>query len=274
MKHEHPPFSVLMSTYINDNPFHLRQAFESILNNSIRPVSIVVVEDGPISEESQKIILEFKSILNIESVNIPNNVGLGQSLAFGIKFCKTELIARFDSDDICNSNRFECQLNYLKNNPKVDIISCWIEEFDTNPDLPTSIRKVPELHKDILSFAKRRSPFNHMGVMYKKSKVIASGNYQHDYLYEDYALWVRMLHSGCISANVPEVLIKARVGNGMFERRGGWKYATSELVAQNNFRKIGFINWLEFIRNIAIRIPARIVPPAVRKYIYEHQLRK
>lgn len=267
-------FSLLMAVYAKDNPQHLREALISVLKNSILPTEYVIVQDGPITPEIESTITEFQEKLNIKRVEIEKNVGLGMALAKGIHACSYDWVARFDSDDICSEHRFEKQLMAISQNKDIDIISCYIEEFEHNSQTVKSLRKVPCTHQEILKYAKRRSPFNHMGVMYRKSKVLEAGNYQPDFLYEDYSLWVRMLHLGCTADNIPEPLVKARIGNGMLERRGGWKYAINELKSQNKFRVLGFLSTFEFLRNVIIRFPSRLAPISIRKFIYEKYLRK
>ncbi len=65
-----------------------------------------------------------------------------------------------------------------------------------------------------------------------------------------------------------------RAGNEMFKRRGGLKYAISEVKAQHNFYTIGFLSFFEFFKNVIIRVPVRIIPNGLRAFIYEQLLRQ
>ena len=267
-------FSLLMSVYGKDSPQAFRDALESVKNATIKPSELCLVIDGAIDFHLEKIIDSYRESLNIKLVRLENNVGLGKALSEGLHYCKYEWIARFDSDDICHPRRFEEQLAFLSKNQSVDIIGTWVGEFESAPDFIHAIKKVPVLHLDIIKFAKSRNPFNHMSVMYKKSSVLAAGGYQDDYLYEDYTLWVRMIQNKCMTANIPEVLVYARTGNGMEVRRGGLKYAKSEIKAQCNFHKLGFLSRAELVKNLAIRVPVRLLPGSIRKFIYRKTLRR
>jgi len=267
-------FSLLMSVYTKDDPEHLSLAFKSILDSTVKPDEIVLVEDGPVGLSIEKVIEEFHSKLPVKIIKIPQNVGLGRALRTGLEHCDYEWVARFDSDDVCVATRFERQTVFIECNPQVDIVGSWISEFETDFDCSHAVKRNPAEHENIMHFAKSRNPFNHMTVMYKKSLVLAAGGYQDDYLYEDYALWVRMIQNGCITANIPEVLVHARTGNGMEVRRGGIKYVKSEVKAQYNFYKLGFISLTELAKNLAIRVPVRLVPGSVRKFIYRQTLRR
>lgn len=267
-------FSLLMSVYAKDNPNHLRLAMESVINSSVIPDQFVIVFDGPVGEEIFETIICYHDKVNLNIIRLNENRGLGAALSAGIHECAYEWIARFDSDDICVNTRFEKQISFISDNPSLDIVGAWVSEFESDPLHVHAERRTPISHCDLVRLAKHRNPFNHMTVMYKKSSVLAAGGYKNDYLYEDYALWVRMIQNGCMTANIPEVLVHARTGNGMEVRRGGLKYVKSEVKAQYEFYKSGFISVIELIKNLAIRVPVRLVPGSVRKFIYRKTLRR
>lgn len=268
-----PPFSLLMSVYIKDNVDAFCRALESIQESTVKPSEVVLVLDGPVNEGHEKVINQFSENLNIQVVRLPKNLGLGPALNEGMKVCKEEWIARFDSDDICLPERFEKQTEYISLHPEVDIVGGWISEFSLDESALSGNRVVPEKHEQIVSFAKFRNPFNHMTVMYKKAVVVSAGGYQNDFLYEDYALWVRMFLNGARSANLQQVLVLARTGNGMILRRGGWRYMRSEMLAQRKFAEIGFITKLQLLRNLFIRVPVRLAGQTVRSLFYRSMLR-
>lgn len=54
-----PPYSVLMSVYEKENPSYLEEALLSMLNQSISPEEIVLVEDGPLTSELNETIDSF-----------------------------------------------------------------------------------------------------------------------------------------------------------------------------------------------------------------------
>ena len=86
-------------------------------------------------------------------------------------------------------------------------------EFSKNPETINCKRVLPEKNKEIIEFAKKRNPFNHPCVMYKKSAVEAVGSYQHFYLLEDYYLWIRMLMAGYEGYNIQEPLLYMRAAS-------------------------------------------------------------
>ncbi|MBQ7029608.1 MAG: glycosyltransferase, partial [Thermoguttaceae bacterium] len=54
-------YSVLFSLYKKENPAYLRLAFESMLKQTARPDEIVVVEDGPLTDELYAVVREYQT---------------------------------------------------------------------------------------------------------------------------------------------------------------------------------------------------------------------
>ena len=92
------PYSVLMSLYKKEHPEYLRLALDSMINQTVKPDEIVLVEDGPLTDELYAVVEEYKDYLTI--VVNKTNLGLGLALNEGLKACRNELVARMDTDDI------------------------------------------------------------------------------------------------------------------------------------------------------------------------------
>lgn len=267
-------FSVLLSIYYKERPNYLRQSLDSLFSQTQLPTEIVLVKDGPLTKTLDIIIEEYsKRYLQLKIVSLSVNQGLGKALNEGLKHCSYDLVARMDTDDIAKPNRFEKQLEVLNNHPEIDIVSSWIDEFEGETNHILSIRKLPEYHKEIYQFAKKRNPINHPAVMFRKSSVLAAGGYKHFPLFEDYYLWVRMLMNGAKFYNIQESLLYFRSSSDMFKRRGGINYALMELKFEQELLRIKFIDKSIFIKNILIRFISRLIPNKLRTIIYKHLLR-
>ena len=223
-------YSVLMSLYKSEDASCFKLALESMLNQTVPPDEIVLVEDGPLTEELYAVIEQYKD--NLVIVKNKSNLGLGLALRRGVKACKNELIARMDTDDIAVENRCEMQLNYLVNNREVSIVGGQIEEFVGEISNIVGKRVVPCSNQGIYKYMKKRCPFNHMTVMFRKSSILKAGNYKHCFWNEDYYLWIRMYLKQQRFANLPDTLVLVRTGEDMYQRRGGIKYFKSELFIQ------------------------------------------
>ena len=172
-------FSVLMSIYINEKSIYLNRAMQSIWDEQIvKPDEIVLVQDGPLTDELYLTINKWKEKLGslFILVILKKNVGLGDALNEGMKYCSYELISRMDTDDISLPERFKKQLEIFEEKD-IDICSAFISEFQDDEREIISYRKIPEKHNDIVKYSKKRSPINHIPVMFKKSVVIKAGGY-------------------------------------------------------------------------------------------------
>lgn len=269
-------YSVLMSVYKKEVGAFLKASVESIFNQTVPTSDFVLVCDGPLTEELELVISQMKEkyspVLNV--VRLEKNIGLGGALNHGIKFCKNELVARMDSDDISKPNRIALQLAAFEKNPQLDIVSGTIEEFVDTPENVISKRKLPQTHNEILTFAKGRCPFNHPCVMYKKSSVEAAGGYVDFHFLEDYHLWVRMLMNGCVGENIEESILLMRGGKDMYNRRGGLSYAASQLRLMNFMKKSKFINLKEYIFGVVSRVGAALLPNSIREKLYSKLMRE
>ncbi|MVW71375.1 glycosyltransferase [Bordetella sp. 15P40C-2] len=267
-------FSLLMAVYAGDRACDLIAALNSVARSSLLPDQIVLVQDGPVGPGLIAAISQFQHTLNIERVVLPENRGLGPALQTGLLRCTNALVARFDSDDILVPSRFHDQVSYFKAHPTTSVLGGWIAEFDSNPDDILTIRQVPLTTAAIVKYAKKRNPMNHMTVMFRKEDVLASGGYRDDPGFEDYSLWARMLQKGFVFANVSKVTVLARTGTSMIRRRGGWRYVRLEFLLQATLYRAGIVGPIGVLRNLMLRIPARLVPAKVRSFIYKHALRR
>ena len=256
-------YSVLMSLYKKEQPHHFKLAIDSMINQTIPPNEIVLVEDGPLTEELYAIIEEYISHYPdlFQIVINDTNLGLGVSLNRGLLVCQNELVARMDTDDISKPDRCEKQLNYFRLNPYTSILGGQIEEFIDTPDNIIGKRIVPENDPAIKEYMTRRCPFNHMTVMFRKSHVLSVGNYQDWFWNEDYYLWIRLALNAFQFANLPNTLVTVRVGVDMYQRRGGLKYFKSEEKIQRLMLTKSLITFPRYIANVTIRFVLQVVMP-------------
>ncbi|WP_019518498.1 glycosyltransferase family 2 protein [Faucicola boevrei] len=267
-------FSVLMSLYPKEQPKFLQECLLSLSNQTLQADEIVLVYDGEIDIELQKIVDKFLIKLPLKIIQLPNNVGLGKALNAGLEYCQFEWVFRMDTDDICVPERFASQINFIKKHPNVDVVGGQIIEFEQDFSQGKKSRTVPTSHEQIVKYAKTRNPINHMTVAFKKSAVQAVGSYQHAPLYEDYDLWVRLLSKNYQFTNLPQALVYARAGQAMYERRGGVRYVKNEVQMQVRFWRWGFLSAWQLAKNLVIRIPVRLLPNGLRSLIYQKLLRK
>ena len=130
-------FSVLMSVYINDDSTSLDGAINSVLvDQSLKPNQLVIVKDGQLNKGCDEILNKWQSNDLVKIINIDVNIGLGDALNEGLKHCNYNLVARMDSDDICDSNRFKTQITEFINDDDILLLSHTVTpEIDSVPIL-------------------------------------------------------------------------------------------------------------------------------------------
>ena len=264
-------YSVLMSVYFKEQPNNLRQAMESMRVQTMPPDDYVLVCDGPLTLELDAVINEehelFGDVLHV--VRLSKNSGLGNALNTGLKFCKNDLVARMDSDDISRSDRCEKQVGIFTHHPEVSLSSGTVSEFITDPKIPTGKRTLPITNEEIRSFSRKRNPMNHPCVMFRKGAVKKAGGYKETYhLFEDYYLWVRMLMEGFTARNVEDVLLDMRSSADLYKRRGGGEYAEDMLRFHRWMLKEGWSRKTDFLTGAVPHAVVCMLPNGVRKIVY------
>jgi glycosyltransferase involved in cell wall biosynthesis len=269
-------YSVLMSIYHKEKPDFLIESIESMLRQTIMPNEIVIVKDGPLTQELDKIIDRYANqepgLFTI--VTLGKNLGLGLALNEGLKRCRNELVARMDTDDISLENRCELQLKAFDSNPDLSIVGTWTNEFYDKPSNIVMSRIVPEKHEDIMKFSRRRSPFNHPTVMYKKSSVLDCGGYQDVLRKEDIDLFIRMLHNGCLSKNISKPLLLFRSNKENYKRRKTWINCKSYISVIYNSWKMGYSSTTDLIVVVIAQMIMFLSPVWLLKIMSNKVLRK
>lgn len=268
-------YSVLMSVYAKENPAWFRESLDSMLGQTIPPAEIVIVEDGPLTAPLLQVIAEYKNMEPDKIVEVPlqENRGLGIALAKGVENCRYEQILRMDTDDISLPQRAQRQLEAMQNH-HADLVSCNLGEFEENPSRILKYKNVPETQKEILQYAKRRNPFNHPAVAFKRSSVLSAGNYQDCRWIEDYDLWIRMLQNGCTGYNVQEPLLAMRVNRDTYRRRGGMPYLRSMLAFNRKWKKAHWFSGMDCLVRSGASIVMTLMPNGLRDRMYKKALRK
>lgn len=268
-------YSVLMSVYCKENSEFLRESLNSMINQTVKPDQIVVVKDGVLTKELDDTIDEYKNkyfdLFTI--VELKENVGLGSALNIGLSHCRNEIIARMDSDDISIANRCEIQINELIKNEDIDIIGSFVDEFIDEKINIVSTRKVPLTHEEIYMFSKRRNPFNHPSVMYRKSKVLQIGGYPNRKRGQDMELFAKMLNQGCKGKNIDKALVLFRTGNDAAKRRKSWNTTKNKIELMYSLWKSNISSFNDFIIVSLAQLFVFICPIFIQDKIYSRFLR-
>ena len=267
-----PPFSVLLPVYRGDRADFLRRSLASVtVEQTLPPDEVLIVRDGPVPDELDDVLAaarrgELSGGVPVRVLELAENAGLALALDAGLEHVAHEVVARQDADDISVPERFATQLPLLA--AGYDLIGSAIREFSEETDTGGVVRRQPADPERIRRAMTLRDPFNHPSVVYRASAVRAAGGYEPLDLMEDYWLFARMIRDGVRATNVPDVLVRYRVGAGAYARRGGGRLLHSELELQARMHRAGITTTAQYVRNIAVRAGYRLVPTGVRRTAY------
>ncbi len=195
--------SVILPIY--NASLYLKDAIDSILNQSFRDFELIVYDDG--STDGSRTIVDSYQDDRIIKRYFDDNQGLIKILNLGFSEAKGKYIARMDADDISHPNRFEIQRNFLESNPEIGICGTQLELIHTG-----ELLERPTEDGDIRWWIFKGSPFAHPSVMIRK-QVIDDHNLRFDpkaYVVEDFDFWWHLAFHTKL-ANLNQTLLKYRV---------------------------------------------------------------
>lgn len=252
-------FSLLMSIYGGEKSAFFVEAVKSILKSTVLPTEVVLVVDGPISEELNSIVVSLEGTpqFSTKVIRLQKNKGLTNALNLGLKSCKYDLVARFDTDDIIFPDRFEKQIQEFKNQD-VDILGTNVIEFNEFGD--EQLKEMPgEIYKGFFCRYLIRNPINHPTVMFKKQVIENLGGYLEMAFFEDYYLWLRAVKKGYRIKNLQVPLLKFRRNSNFFGRRSGLQYLKHEVHFYKSCFREGLLP-LYILPLVLMRMSLRLLP--------------
>lgn len=209
-----PCVSILIAVYSRDRPDFFDDAMSSITVLQTRqPDEVVLVEDGPLSEELRSVVTLWQERLGsrLKRVVFPENRGLGAALKAGLEACRYPFVVRMDSDDLALPSRVAEQLDLLTKRSEVDICGGQAEDIDAVGNI-LNVRIVPckdfEIKKILWA-----NPVVHPSVMFRRDRILALGSYNPNSAHrqEDFDLWVRAAEADFVFHNLDKKLIRYRV---------------------------------------------------------------
>jgi glycosyltransferase involved in cell wall biosynthesis len=239
-KPKDPEVTVLMAVY-NGERF-LRQAVESILNQTFSDFEFLIINDGS-TDRTPDILLSYHDP-RIRIARNNHNIGLTKSLNLGLALARGEYIARQDADDISYSERLERQISFMRKNPDVVVLGTQVNYLRGDGRSPKFVgpgKPVSALAAKFCLMFSPPNPVDHPTVMLRKSIILSKfRGYDPNYLVgQDADLWCRVAMEYAIQ-NLPETLVTMRIhsssvtGDTYHPRRQGhhalWKRRRSEVM--------------------------------------------
>ena len=271
----YPPYSCLISVYYKEDAAFLRNCLDCILAQTVKPDEILVVKDGPLTEELDGVLSEYDNDYSglFTFFCNPENKGLWYALSVGIPACRNEFIMRMDVDDWSIPDRAEKQLALFECCPELGCVGSTVLEFEDNIGNIVSLVDLPEANEEIVQFGQKRCPFRHPSLMYRTSTLEKAGGDQRMPYFEDYDLYMRLKNTGCVFRNIQEPLVYVRVSRDFYARRGGLSYMRDMLRFKTACLKRRDYGLFEFLACTTPHILVCLMPNILRTWVYKRFLR-
>jgi amylovoran biosynthesis glycosyltransferase AmsE len=264
-------YSVLMPLAPWEPPGQVAMALASLEKQTLPPTQVVVSCDGAPPEALDHVL--SSTCLPVEIVIGPGVEGVGPVLARGLKRCIEDLVIRADADDLSIPERCEIQVNAMIENPKLAVMSSEILEFIEDPCRPFQIRGVPSGVHRLYLYSRWRNPINHPAAILRRKVILDNGSYRNRPGFEDYDLWLRLLHKGINLDNLQTPLVLVRVGSAHAKRRHGIGYAIKEAKFLKACGSDGLMSWQLVAFLLVTRTPMRLLPRVFQSFFMKKLLR-
>lgn len=252
-----PAVTVLMPVYNGER--YLREAIESILNQSFKNFEFLIIDDG--STDRSVVIVKSYRDPRIRLIRHNKNQKLITTLNEGIRLAKASLIARMDADDISSTERLARQVEFLQRHPGVVLVGCSFEAID---EKGLTVYHEPPFTDDAtirLAMAVVNA-FAHGSVMFRRRAALRVGGYlKKAYLVEDYDFWTRLANVGKV-ANLPVILYRWRLNpRGESISKSKQQQKAASVISNRVWETFGSagpwrLTWQSVFNRLIGRIPA------------------
>ena len=262
----------LFSVYAGDRAPALYQTLWTMLRNQSRPLDAACgVIEGELTPELTQVVAAFPEVewLRIPKVTNKLNFGLPAALNHGLKqFGPSDVILKIDTDDLYPPSRVALTVEAFDQNPELRLFGGQVDEWTADFSAFVGARAVPLTHVEILSYGRRRNPFNGPTVAFCAQLAQELGGFAHVGANEDYVLWAHMLQAGAVANNSPEVLAYMRGGPELVERRSTARTRKGELEALGAIYQAGYFTTPIYWSHVLGKQLVRRLPLKLNLYLY------
>ena len=262
----YPAYSVLLSVGNAEKKERLAVALDSMLNQTVKPSEIVLVQDGALTDELHATINKYKEEQPdlFKILSMPCKVGIGWALRLGVQACSHGFIACMDSDGYSIPTRIEEEFDAMFEN-KVDMVGSNVNEFVDSTENVVARRMFPETPERIYKCAKKRMPMSHASVLFKKRMVVVCGNYENCTMAEDFALLIRLLNICAKGYNIQKPLVYKRLSEEFYRQHSGWDYFRAMILFNKKFYRTGWFSYRDYVTRSVVNGVESFMPPVVKR---------
>ena len=193
------------------------EAVDSLRNQTLSRIEVLILATA--DHDDFERVVDSLADSRMKVIRCEASDSITEQLNRGIELSCTDLVARADADDVNEPWRLERQVDFLNENPEVDVLGTSITIIDAR-SRPVARRRYAQTHEQIRQQMHRTNSIAHPSVMFRKRSVQAAGGYQFSGRpAQDYELWSRMIHAGYQLANLPDFAVRYRMHHDSVKSR-------------------------------------------------------
>ncbi len=205
--------SVLLPVFKADVEY-LKEAVNSILAQTYKNWEMLILYEPSVDDE--EVFHYIRSIADdrIRVVDMPKRAGLPASLNEGIRQSRGQYLARMDSDDVSEPNRFEIQLEYMEKHKDVAVVGSMVRILGTDKYNFINIYPNPQVRAVRMMFF--NAGICHPTAFFRKEYLQVHNLWYNEKIRgcEDYHLWGDIVLCGGIIQSLNVTTLNYRVHAG------------------------------------------------------------
>jgi len=203
--------SIIIPTY--NYAQYVREAVDSAVAQTYRPIEIIVVDDGS-TDNTREVLSDYIGTNKINYI-YQDNKGLAGARNTGIRASKGEYVCFLDSDDLINEKKSEVQVKRLEENPECGVAFSdfrYFRDHDLSNLIPANVKYSGELtfskvirgeYMVVHAALVRRDVFDRVGYFDESLRKC-----------EDYDFWLRVVMNGIRFFYIDQVQAYYRLHEG------------------------------------------------------------
>jgi glycosyltransferase involved in cell wall biosynthesis len=212
----HQPLVSILMVAFRPHPRYFREAVQSILAQTFADWELVIVEDP--SPCCGRELLDGLHDPRIRHIVNPQRTSLIAQRNHSLAQARADLVAPFDTDDLCEPDRLLRQVDFLKDHPDIGAVGSQVAIIDSEGRRLGS-HSYPLTHEQVMRNITAKMPMCLGSTMCRKPLLQDIGGFQPG-VYdagEDYELVSRLALRGVRFANLPQTLFHYRFHPGQMK---------------------------------------------------------
>ncbi|WP_252234911.1 glycosyltransferase [Clostridium sp. CH2] len=229
--------SVIIVVYNGEK--YIKQAIESVLNQTYKNIELIVVDDGS-TDATRKIVEEYKDVIYIYQ----ENRGEGSARNLGIENSNGKYLAFLDADDLYEFDKIEKQRKILIEDNDIDIVYNDLKVVDEKLNYLNTLKSegIYEKREDLLANIIYRQIIQGPICMMMRRKCIENIKWSEELIYTvDYEYIIKLAFKHNFKYLEEPLYIYRRHGNNLSNKHNATVEEEIKIVKGLGIERIKFI---------------------------------